>query len=257
VFAHAQAIKPASAPKPAPSIADNSFLVEEAYNQERGVVQHISTFVRGRSANWAYAFTQEWPAPSQLHQLSYTIPILHPGASSTGIGDVALNYRYQALGKDDEPLWFSPRFSVFLPTGDVLKGLGGGGVGVEVMLPLSYQLSDAVVTHWNAAGLISRAENALGTKGTLTGVRAAASAIWLVAPTFNLMLESTYGHVESSFSGRTSGVDAFVVSPGMRGAFNFASGLQIVPGIAFPIGFGPSDGQRDLFLYLSFEHAFR
>ena len=27
-------------------IADNSFLIEEAYNQEAGVVQHISTFSR-------------------------------------------------------------------------------------------------------------------------------------------------------------------------------------------------------------------
>ena len=30
----------------APPIQDNSFLVEEAYNQERGVVQHINTFQR-------------------------------------------------------------------------------------------------------------------------------------------------------------------------------------------------------------------
>jgi hypothetical protein len=38
---------------------------------------------------------------------------------------------------------------------------------------------------------------------------------------------------------------------------NFTSGLQIVPGIAVPIGVGSSSGQRDVFLYLSFEHAFR
>ena len=36
--AHAQG---AAAPA-APGISDNSFLLEEAYNQERGVVQHIS-----------------------------------------------------------------------------------------------------------------------------------------------------------------------------------------------------------------------
>ena len=35
------------------------------------------------------------------------------------------------------------------------------------------------------------------------------------------------------------------------------SGLQVVPGIAFPIGVGPSHGQRALFLYLSLEHSFR
>lgn len=30
----------------APAIQDNSFFIEEAYNQEDRVVQHISTFVR-------------------------------------------------------------------------------------------------------------------------------------------------------------------------------------------------------------------
>lgn len=43
-------------------IQDNSFLVEEAYNQEPGVVQHISTFTRFQeSKDWIYTFTQEWP----------------------------------------------------------------------------------------------------------------------------------------------------------------------------------------------------
>ncbi|HZK78257.1 MAG TPA: hypothetical protein VFC35_05065 [Gemmatimonadaceae bacterium] len=46
------------------------------------------------------------------------------------------------------------------------------------------------------------------------------------------------------------------ISPGVRAAFNFASGLQIVPGIAFPIGVGPSSGERGAFIYLSFEHPF-
>jgi len=44
-----------------PPIADNSFLLEEAYNQEAGVVQHISAFQRSlRSAPWTYTFTQEY-----------------------------------------------------------------------------------------------------------------------------------------------------------------------------------------------------
>jgi len=39
----AQSAQPAAAPA---AIEDNSFLIEEAYNQEAGVVQHISTFAR-------------------------------------------------------------------------------------------------------------------------------------------------------------------------------------------------------------------
>ncbi|MCU1245270.1 MAG: hypothetical protein JWN02_1180, partial [Acidobacteria bacterium] len=64
-----------TAPPEAPSpIQDNSFLIEEAYNQDPGVVQHIQTFARAtRGDGWVYTFTQEWPAPSLKHQLSYTL----------------------------------------------------------------------------------------------------------------------------------------------------------------------------------------
>ena len=38
-------------------IADNSFLVEEAYNQEPGVVQHINTLMRDRHRNLYYSLS--------------------------------------------------------------------------------------------------------------------------------------------------------------------------------------------------------
>ena len=41
-------------------IMDNSFLVEEAYNQEYAVVQHIQMWTKMWVGNgWAYSFTQE------------------------------------------------------------------------------------------------------------------------------------------------------------------------------------------------------
>ncbi len=49
---------------------------------------------------------------------------------------------------------------------------------------------------------------------------------------------------------------AAYVSPGIRWSYDFESGLQIVPGIALPIGVGPSRGEKSAFLYLSFEHPF-
>src|SRR6476660_131576 len=60
---------------PPPGIQDNSFLVEEAYNQERSMVQHINTFSRmWNSKDLIYTFTQEWPMPGDpRHQLSYTL----------------------------------------------------------------------------------------------------------------------------------------------------------------------------------------
>jgi hypothetical protein len=48
--------------------------------------------------------------------------------------------------------------------------------------------------------------------------------------------------------------DVLIVNPGFRYAINCKSGLQIVPGIALPIGIGPSAGELGIFLYLSFEH---
>jgi hypothetical protein len=249
-----------SAVKPAPRIEDNSFLVEEAYNQEEGVVQHVSTFQRTRLGSWAYSFTQEWPAPGQKHQFSYTVPVLHlAGATgvTTGIGDLGLNYRYQMLGGEGERIWFSPRVSFYLPTGDELNGRGTGGPGLEFNLPVSYALSDAIVTHWNAGGSVTQVNMEPGVRGSIRGRRAAASAIWLFRPTLNFMLESVATRNESldTFSRRVS-VTSYVVSPGVRGAINFASGLQVVPGIAVPIGVGPSSGQRDVFVYLSLEHSF-
>src|SRR5882672_1231189 len=102
-----------SAPAVEPGIQDNSFLVEEAYNQNFGVVQHISSFTRfWNSKDWNYTFTQEWPVPGDpRHQLSYTLAALHPRAfrgSGAGIGDVFPDYRYQPVGSGDTRLAFSP-----------------------------------------------------------------------------------------------------------------------------------------------------
>ena len=252
-----QPAKDSPAPKAAPTISDNSFLIEEAYNQEQGVVQHISTFQRANDGTWVSSFTQEWPAPAQKHQISYAVPLMRAN-NSTGVGDIAINYRYQALGAEEQPLWFAPRLSLILPTGDVKRGRGAGGPGVEVMLPVSYTLTPTIVTHWNAGMNFARADNVFGVRATTRGLKAGASAIWLVAPTFNLMLESIATRSESlDDNGKRESSTSYLISPGMRAALNFKSGLQIVPGIAFPIGVGSSSSQRDVFLYLSFEHSFR
>src|SRR5215217_4410843 len=138
---------PPSAPAPKP-IQDNSFLIEEAYNQERGVVQHINTFQRFHSGDWVYTFTQEWPVPDQQHQLSFTLPVVRMD-DHRGVGDLALNYRYQLVGDSDARVALAPRFSVLLPTGDFEEALGAGGVGLQGLLPVSVVLHPQLVTHWN------------------------------------------------------------------------------------------------------------
>src|ERR1051325_8382666 len=71
-----QTSAPNKPPKAPPAIQDNSFLMEEAYNQEAGVVQHINAFMKSlRGKGWIYTFTQEWPVFGQKHQFSYTVPM--------------------------------------------------------------------------------------------------------------------------------------------------------------------------------------
>lgn len=62
-------------PRPAAAIQDNACIVEEAYNQEPGVVQHILC-ARRQGRDWSLQFTQEWPVGTQDHQLSYGVPYL-------------------------------------------------------------------------------------------------------------------------------------------------------------------------------------
>ncbi|HEY9044811.1 MAG TPA: hypothetical protein VIN08_02905, partial [Ohtaekwangia sp.] len=58
-----------------PAFEDNSFLLEEAFNQEMGVLQHIFTFYWDNihTSNLNYSFTQEIPLTNLRHQLSYTL----------------------------------------------------------------------------------------------------------------------------------------------------------------------------------------
>ena len=141
----AQTTTPAPASKSEPfAILDNSFLVEEAFNQPAGVFQNIFGFQRSGDL-WEFAFTQEWPVTSQKHQLSYTLRALDHTERSVGIGDVILNYRYQATVEGPGIPAFSPRLSLILPT----DSSGDRSVGLQVNLPLSKQRGD-LYFHGNA-----------------------------------------------------------------------------------------------------------
>jgi hypothetical protein len=253
-----EAAKPKDKPE---AIQDNSFLVEEAYNQEEGVVQHISTWQKFRETKaWAYTFTQEWPVGSQLHQFSYTLPVLRTESdSSPRFGDILLNYRYQLIGDGDAKVAVSPRLSFILPTGDRDKGLGMSALGAQVNLPLSVVLAPALVAHTNAGFTwIPKAKNQAGDQADLSALNFGQSLIWLAHERFNVMLEYVHTKAQSiSGPGRAEWGSSTYLSPGIRWAWNFPSGLQIVPGIAVPIGVGVSSKERAIFLYLSFEHPFK
>ncbi len=262
---------PESAPAAAPEgrslealntspIQDNSFLVEEAYNQEDGVIQHISFFQLLSTGDWAFTQTDEWPLRTIKHQLSLTMAATHAdGYSGAGLGDTFLNYRYQLVGNGDTRLAIAPRVSLLLPTGSAASDRGMGGAGLQVNLPLSFVLNKYLVTHWNVGTTwVPRAQDQYRQTATSPGANLGQSLVWLVNPRFNALVETVWmSSPQVAGPGVTTPQQNLFISPGIRWSHNFRNGLQIVPGVGLPIGVGPSSGQMGAIFYLSFEHGFR
>jgi len=247
-----------------PTIQDNSFLVEEAYNQEFGVVQHIQTFQRlFDSKDWAYSFTQEWPIDKDpRHQLSYTFVATRIGefsGSGAGVGDFAVNYRFQLIGNGDTRFAFSPRVSLLAPTGDSRFGRGLGGAAVQMQLPFSAVINKQLTTHWNVGTTLApNSRNEFGDKAFSHNANLGQSFIWTAKPRFNVVLETVFYSNEAVVApGRTIRENSVFLNPGVRWAYNLKSGMQIVPGISVPVGIGPSSGERGIFFYFSIEHPYR
>jgi hypothetical protein len=250
------------APEAPMPIQDNSFLVEEAYNQEDGVIQHISFVQPLSTGDWVYTQTDEWPLRSLKHQLSLTFGLNRAAAyrlSGPGWGDTALNYRYQLAGSGETRLAIAPRFSLLAPTGDSAVGRGYGGWGLQTNLPISIQHNRYLVTHWNA-GLtwIPSQQNSLHQRATALNPNLGQSTVWLMKPRFNALCEVVWSsNTVVTGPHRTSSMNSVYVSPGIRWAYNFKNGLQIVPGLAIPFGFMGVQHQKGAIFYLSFEHGFR
>jgi hypothetical protein len=240
-------------------IQDNSFLVEEAYNQEDGVVQHISYMQRSfATGEWVYTQTDEWPARTIKHQFSLTMSAAHSSAASgVGLSDTAINYRYQLRGDGEARLAIAPRFTLLLPSGNFRLGRGAGGLGVQTNLPISVQHTRRLVTHWNAgATWMPHARNVLGAQAQAWNFNLGQSLVWLASSRVNGLLETIWTSTNAVTGvNTTTRREDMYLSPGIRWAHNFSSGLQIVPGIGFPMGIGPSARQKSVIFYLSFEHS--
>lgn len=266
IFSSAAAAQGAE-PTPIDGISDNSFLVEEAYNQEPGVIQHIFNAAYSgdpKRQGWAFNFTQEWPVFSQAHQFSYTIPSFHireEGERVRGIGDVLLNYRYQLLEERNRMPAFAPRFSLILPTGDRNKGTGNGVVGYQWNLPFSKKFPPRFALHANfGLTYLPRVRVPLDAGGlspgrTLVSYNLGASAIFAFSSRVHMLLEWG-GNFEESLNGNGKTAHDFIsmISPGIRAAVIDKEGLQTVVGVALPIGLTRPADKFGVFLYLSIEH---
>lgn len=236
-------------------ITDNSFLVEEAFNQEAGIVQNIFGFQRLTVRDWQFTFTQEWPAPGTRHQLSYTIPVQSLDGNS-GMGDVLVNYRLQVLEEGDKRPAFSPRVSAILPSGSV--DAGAGTRGVQMNLPFSKRSGDFYF-HWNAGATWQWTKDDV----RLTSPMAAGSVIYRARQMLNLMLEGVVAGLaaETQSSPTAPAVSrrstASTLSPGVRGGWNLSEDKQIVIGAAVPTTWSGGESSTALFLYFSYEGPVR
>lgn len=231
-------------PNRAFEIADNSFLVEEAFNQEAGVFQNILLIQTPTSREWSFEFTQEWPVGSIKHQLSYTIPleVVKPPLSEeyeAARGTIAINYRYQLTMEDEHGIATSPRISLLLPLHDFADNLG-----FQINLPASKQFGNVYV-HANAG--VTREAN------TDALFHLAGSVIYRAWPMVHLMLESVLRpNAVETLNGLES---TWLVSPGLRAGLNFKD-HQLVLGAAVPVGLLNNYDTQRFIAYISYELPF-
>lgn len=240
------------------TIKDNSFLIEEAYNQEAGVVQFINAYQYSDISNdWNYTFTNEIPMGDETHQFSYVIPMSKKSGTPNvlGTGDVLLNYRFQLV--NTENLAMAPRLSLVLATGDYKKGLGNGATGLQFNQAVSVVVNEKWTNHWNAGFTYTpNAKNMIGDTASLVNYNFGTSVIYNYTPKTNFICEFVMNGNEAVTgpSSKTSRNTYFVV-PGLRTAFNIGEATEVVPGIAAVLGAGPSavDHETGVFAYLSIE----
>lgn len=240
------------------AVKDNSFFIEEAYNQEPGVVQFIQGYQYMDPAHeWTYSFTNEIPITDETHQFSYVIPVmrLHTPNEETQIGDVLLNYRYQLMNTD--LIAMAPRVSLVVPTGDYKKGFGNGVAGLQFNQAVSITLNEKWTNHWNAGFTFTPdAKNEADDTASLFGLNFGTSVVYNVTPKTNLLCEFVFNNSES-----VTGPDSkessstYYVVPGIRTAFDVGQETEVVPGIGAILGLGPSavEHERGVFVYLSIE----
>ncbi len=235
----AQVPAPAESAKPF-AIVDNSFLIEEGFNQEAGVFQNIFSFKRSVDRTWNASFTQEWPLGGMTHQFSYSLALENDGLSR-GLGDTLINYRFQVLRESRGRPAFAPRVSLVVPGRDNLAGSDNPGMGVQVNLPASKQLND-VYLHWNA-GFTWRTRSGSHTTVPTIGM----SGIWRAKPMFHALVEALAEFDDGA---------TVTVSPGFRTGWNVGD-KQIVVGFALPIETSANKTQAAAFGYFSYELPFK
>lgn len=236
-------------------VEDNSFLVEEAYNQDPGVVQFINVYQKSsKTKDWSYVFINELPLMSRTHQFSYEIPYSYlESTDKTGMGDVKLNYRHEIFGNDT--FTTTGRLSYATTTGKFEEGLGAGVNTYEASLVTSVKINEQWLQHWNlGASHAPKSKLANGDTADNNRFFWNLSNVYLITDSFNFMLEFASSQEEATIGQDTTQWSSqFIVSPSFRYGFDVGD-WQIVPGIAMPSTIGPNPGtENQTLIYLSIE----
>lgn len=244
---------------------DNSFLIEEAYNQESGVVQHIATLkneretVRGnRTSNTAFSFSQEWPIFGQRWQFAYGVKLFNVDfedrdstasfVATLGVQQLDLSLRYQAISGDDSPIAVAPELG--FTKRNEHKGRKDSGVGFTI--PASARLSKRLAAHANLSlasfPFSDRPQSVFLIGGS--GIFAAHRRVHLL---FEALAES-----ERTKLGNGSFTETVtILSPGLRMELSSTSRGQWIAGFALPTTYREDENNAGFFLYFSFEHFYR
>jgi hypothetical protein len=242
------------------AIEDNSFLLEEAFNQEWGVYQFIQKYQTAKVAKgYEYSFENEIPITDKTQQFSYEFAFGRPDSAGHGaISDVTLNYRLQPYNKDGVLL--ADRFGLILPTGRVDKNAGNGVYGFEFMQAGTIAINENFVTHFNFGfDVLPNAKTAgIDKRRTLSSFTGGSSIIYLWKDNVNLLFEALLQSGQSTNPDGSKTADTtLTLNPGMRFAMDFEwQETQIVPGISFPTEVLNGPTEHGVLVYLSIEPKF-
>lgn len=258
----------AAGQRPIDGFDDYSFLLEEAYNQERGEVQHTFNAIYrhdSKRRGWVFNFEQEWWLFTEDHQIAFSLPFFHlweEGGKQRGVGDIQIGYRYQLTDEGSKIPAIAPGFSLILPTGDRDKGTGYGVIGYEWTIAASKKVSPRLALHANfgltylpKVRVRLDEQRRLSPKRSLMSYDAAASVVFAVLPDVHMLLEWV-GEFEEEINEAGKRKRAFkaLLSPGIRTALINKDDLQTVLGISIPIGVTGAADNYGVFLYFSIEH---
>jgi hypothetical protein len=258
-------------------IRDNGFLIEEAFNQGIGEVQHIFNWIQSwdraprlRSRFFDASYGMELPLGSQLHQFSFTV-LYQTVFEKTDdglvnqvgdIGDTELSYRYQLFANDDT-LWCAPKFALILPTGDERFGFSNGAVGYDFVLPVSFY-RDRFDFHINLGysitpnASVELPNRVKSPRHDLNGYLLGAALYWKPEVFLHFFIEALWlrneGIIEDGSKER--GTQVFL-NPGFRYAVTQNEGVEWVLGVAVPVGLTRDTPDIGVFAYMSIEYDFR